>query len=41
MQERATYVGGALNIKSALGKGTTVLAQIPLIDRKRKRGKCR
>jgi two-component system NarL family sensor kinase len=35
MRERATYVGGALNVKSALGEGTTVLAQIPLIDRTR------
>jgi PAS domain S-box-containing protein len=34
MRERATYVGGALNVKSAPGKGTTVLAQIPLMDRK-------
>ena len=35
MQERATYVGGALNIKSAPGKGTTIRAQVPLIDSKR------
>jgi PAS domain S-box-containing protein len=34
MQERATYVGGALNIKSAPGKGTTIRAQVPLIDSK-------
>ena len=33
MRERAAYVGGALNVKSAMGKGTTVLAQIPLVDR--------
>jgi two-component system, NarL family, sensor kinase len=32
MRERATYVGGALNVKSTLGKGTTVRAQIPLMD---------
>src|SRR5207302_6298028 len=31
MRERATYVGGALKVKSALGEGTTVLAQIPLM----------
>ncbi len=33
MRERATYVGGTLNVKSAPGKGTTVHAQIPLMDR--------
>ena len=33
MRERATYVGGDLNVKSALGTGTTILAQIPLMDR--------
>jgi signal transduction histidine kinase len=30
MRERATYVGGTLNVKSAPGKGTTIRAQIPL-----------
>jgi signal transduction histidine kinase len=29
MRERATYVGGALEVKSAPGEGTTVRAQIP------------
>jgi two-component system, NarL family, sensor kinase len=29
MRERAAYVGGALEVKSALGKGTTIRAQIP------------
>jgi two-component system NarL family sensor kinase len=33
MRERAKYAGGALNVKSALGKGTTIRAQIPLMDR--------
>lgn len=33
MRERATYVGGTLMVKSVLGKGTTIHAQIPLIDR--------
>jgi signal transduction histidine kinase len=33
MRERATYVGGTLIVKSAPGKGTTIHAQIPLIDR--------
>jgi signal transduction histidine kinase len=33
IRERAAYVGGALNVKSAPGKGTTIRAQIPLIDR--------
>jgi PAS domain S-box-containing protein len=33
MQERANYLGGALDVESALGKGTTIRAQIPLIDR--------
>jgi len=35
MRERAAYVGGALNIKSALGRGTTICAQVPLIDSRR------
>ena len=30
MRERATYVGGTLNVRSTLGQGTTVKAQIPL-----------
>jgi len=30
MCERATHAGGALNVKSALGKGTTIEAQIPV-----------
>ncbi len=30
MRERATYVGGALNVKSALGKGTKIEIRIPL-----------
>jgi signal transduction histidine kinase len=30
MRERATYVGGTLNVKSVPGKGTTIRAQIPL-----------
>jgi two-component system, NarL family, sensor kinase len=29
MRERAIYVGGVLNVKSARGKGTTIRAQIP------------
>ena len=32
MRERAAYVGGTLIVKSALTKGTTITAQIPLID---------
>ena len=36
MRERASYVGGALNVKSAMGKGTTVLVQIPFVARTRK-----
>ena len=35
MRERATYVGGALKVKSVLGEGTTIRAEIPLIDRTR------
>ena len=35
MRERAAYVDGALNVASAPGKGTTVLAQVPLIARPR------
>jgi PAS domain S-box-containing protein len=35
MRERAIYADGTLNVTSARGKGTTVLAQIPLIDRAR------
>jgi two-component system NarL family sensor kinase len=34
MRERAAYVDGTLVVKSAPGKGTTITAQIPLIDRK-------
>jgi signal transduction histidine kinase len=34
MRERLEMVGGHLTVTSAPGKGTTVLAQIPLIDRK-------
>ena len=41
MRERASYVGGVLNVNSARGKGTTVLAQIPLIDRVRRGKKLR
>ena len=33
MRERATYVRGSLTVKSAVGKGTTIRAQIPLTDR--------
>ena len=29
MRERASYVGGALKVKSALGKGTTIRVRIP------------
>ena len=32
MRERASYVGGALNIKSTPGKGTTIQAEIPLAN---------
>jgi two-component system NarL family sensor kinase len=32
MRERATYVGGMLNIKSVPGKGTTIRVQTPLIE---------
>ncbi len=32
MRERAMYVGGALNVESARGTGTTILAQVPLFD---------
>ena len=33
MRERLEMVGGKFTLTSAPGKGTTVLAQIPLIDR--------
>jgi len=39
MRERATYVGGALNVKSALGKGTTIRAQIPLANGRARGGR--
>ena len=32
MQERLEMVGGKLNVASALGKGTTVLVELPIID---------
>ena len=35
MRERASYVDGTLNVTSAPGQGTRVLAQVPLIDRTR------
>jgi PAS domain S-box-containing protein len=38
MRERATYVGGTLNITSAPGKGTTVLVQVSLILSARRGG---
>jgi signal transduction histidine kinase len=33
MRERLEIVGGIFTVTSAPGKGTTVLAQVPLIDR--------
>ena len=33
MRERLEMVGGSFTVTSAPGKGTTVLAQIPLMDR--------
>jgi len=33
MKERLEIVGGNFTVTSTPGKGTTVLAQIPLIDR--------
>jgi signal transduction histidine kinase len=38
MKERLEIVGGNFTVASAPGKGTTVLAQIPLIDRTSGRG---
>ena len=35
MRERAAYVNGTLEVTSAPSKGTTVLAQVPLMDRTR------
>jgi signal transduction histidine kinase len=32
MRERAAYVSGTLNVKSALGKGTTIQAQVPVAN---------
>jgi two-component system NarL family sensor kinase len=34
MRERATYAGGTLIVKSTLGKGSTITAQMPLMDRR-------
>jgi signal transduction histidine kinase len=39
MRERLEMVGGNFTVASALGKGTTVLAQIPLIDSMPAKGK--
>jgi signal transduction histidine kinase len=39
MSERLDMVGGKFTISSAPGKGTTVLAQVPLIDQRRGGGK--
>jgi len=33
MRERATYVSGVLKVKSRVGRGTTIRAQIPLVER--------
>ena len=41
MRERLEMVGGSFTVTSAPGKGTTVLAQIPLIDRKSGGGRSR
>jgi two-component system, chemotaxis family, sensor kinase Cph1 len=38
MRERAALVGGTLEIESALGKGTTIFARIPIQPDKRKEG---
>ena len=38
MRERVEMVGGSFGVESASGKGTTVLAQIPLGKTKRRRG---
>ena len=35
MKERVDMVGGNFNVTSTCGKGTTVLAQIPLMDNHR------
>ena len=32
MQERARLAGGTLEVESALGKGTTVTAAVPLVS---------
>jgi two-component system NarL family sensor kinase len=32
MRERARYAGGALNVKSAPGRGTTIRAHVPLVN---------
>jgi signal transduction histidine kinase len=34
MRERLEMVGGRFNVTSAPGRGTTVLAKIPLLDHK-------
>lgn len=39
MKERLEMVNGAFTVTSAPGKGTTVLAQIPLMDRKSRGGR--
>jgi two-component system NarL family sensor kinase len=39
LRERVTYLGGTLIVKSAPGKGTTLQAQIPLMDRTRGGGR--
>lgn len=33
MRERATYVGGALKVNSTPGKGTTIIAEVPIAAR--------
>jgi signal transduction histidine kinase len=36
MEERLALVGGALQVESAIGKGTCVIAEVPLPQRQRR-----
>jgi signal transduction histidine kinase len=38
MKERLEMVGGSFAVTSAPGKGTTILAQVPLMKSRMKRG---
>ena len=41
MQERATLIGGSVEIESAPKKGTTIHVRVPIISRRKKSPKAK